>query len=404
MQTMLLKAVLTQKRASPVWARQMGRRASILSSQTPHPTARSPWLCTARMGSSLSLSDRIAAKAHHVVALKADKDTDAATIQTAVDELLCLKAQLAPPAEVEVFRIPEASRDWGPVVEYHDVQTNGDIEFGDYATIRSQDASIARQYTLAKDIGAAPSGGTPSAGALEGASASGLIWLRGRVASIRVKGNSAFVVIRSGTFYTVQACHFKDDNDIANSKALLKFVKDIALESIVDVCGIVVPAHVKSCTQQTAEIQIRKMFVVSRARTVLPFLLEDASRSQADIDSTAESDRPLTGVGQEVRLNNRWLDLRVPANNAMLRIRGGISMLFREALTNQGFCEINTPKLIGGESEGGSSAFRVDYFGQDACLAQSPQLYNKWQLLQILNAFLKSAQYFEQRKVILVGI
>ncbi len=67
---------------------------------------------------------------------------------------------------------------------------------------------------------------------------------------------------------------------------------------------------------------------------------------------------------QDVRLNNRWLDLRVPANNAIMRIRSGISLLFREALTAKGFVEINTPKLIAGESEGGSEVFRTDYFGK----------------------------------------
>ncbi|RYY83313.1 hypothetical protein EON63_11535 [archaeon] len=36
----------------------------------------------------------------------------------------------------------------------------------------------------------------------------------------------------------------------------------------------------------------------------------------------------------------------------------------REALAQKGFVEINTPKLIGGESEGGSEVFRTDYFGQ----------------------------------------
>jgi len=49
-------------------------------------------------------------------------------------------------------------------------------------------------------------------------------------------------------------------------------------------------------------------------------------------------------------------------------------LLFREALVNEGFIEINTPKLIAGESEGGSEVFRTDYFGQPACLAQSPQV------------------------------
>ncbi len=45
--------------------------------------------------------------------------------------------------------------------------------------------------------------------------------------------------------------------------------------------------------------------------------------------------------------------------------------------TDEGFTEIQTPKLIAGESEGGSEVFRTDYFGQPACLAQSPQLYKQ---------------------------
>lgn len=78
-----------------------------------------------------------------------------------------------------------------------------------------------------------------------------------------------------------------------------------------------------------------------------------------------------------MRLNNRWLDLRVPANNAIMRIKSGIMQLFRESLYQQGFMEINSPKLIPGESEGGSEVFRLNYFGQGACLAQSPQLYKQ---------------------------
>jgi aspartyl-tRNA synthetase len=39
--------------------------------------------------------------------------------------------------------------------------------------------------------------------------------------------------------------------------------------------------------------------------------------------------------------------------------------------------EIHTPKLLGGASESGSSVFNLQYFGQAACLAQSPQLYKQ---------------------------
>jgi len=39
------------------------------------------------------------------------------------------------------------------------------------------------------------------------------------------------------------------------------------------------------------------------------------------------------------------------------------------------FMEIHSPKMISGASEGGANCFTMKYFGQDACLAQSPQLY-----------------------------
>ena len=38
---------------------------------------------------------------------------------------------------------------------------------------------------------------------------------------------------------------------------------------------------------------------------------------------------------------------------------------------------MHTPKLIGGASEGGSDVFTLDYFGQPACLAMSPQLHKQ---------------------------
>lgn len=50
-------------------------------------------------------------------------------------------------------------------------------------------------------------------------------------------------------------------------------------------------------------------------------------------------------------------------------------------MLNRGFVEIHTPKMIGGASEGGANVFKFQYFGQDACLAQSPQLYKQMALM-----------------------
>ncbi len=78
-----------------------------------------------------------------------------------------------------------------------------------------------------------------------------------------------------------------------------------------------------------------------------------------------------------MRLNHRVIDLRVPTNQALMKINSGVCQLFREFLYSRDFTEIHTPKLVGGTSEGGAEVFRLKYFGKDACLAQSPQLYKQ---------------------------
>ncbi|KAF7113901.1 hypothetical protein RHSIM_RhsimUnG0102000 [Rhododendron simsii] len=51
--------------------------------------------------------------------------------------------------------------------------------------------------------------------------------------------------------------------------------------------------------------------------------------------------------------------------------------MFEQFKLSEGYMAIHTPKLIAGSSEGGSAIFRLDYKGQLACLAQSPQLHNQ---------------------------
>jgi len=203
------------------------------------------------------------------------------------------------------------------------------------------------------------------------------IWIRGRLASIRVKGGSCFLVIRQDSFHTLQACYFKDKDDATGSKKMLNYLKSLTVESMVDVYGELVDAQVKSCSLQTMEMKLMRIHSVSKADAILPFLVEDAARSEEEVMASQETDRPFPILGQELRLNNRWMDLRAPANNAIMRIQSAICQLFRESLYSQGFIEIHTPKLIEGESESGAEVFKTDYFGKIVSLAQSPQLYKQ---------------------------
>ncbi len=69
-----------------------------------------------------------------------------------------------------------------------------------------------------------------------------------------------------------------------------------------------------------------------------------------------------------------------------MRVRSQATFLFRDALYQRDFIEIQTPKLVAGCSEGsGADVFRLAaYFDQPegACLAQSPQLYKQLAYVQ----------------------
>ena len=252
--------------------------------------------------------------------------------------------------------------------------------YGDAPLIQSQ-ARSGKVWTNVRDVDASKQYQT--------------VTLRGRVHNVRGKGKGAFLILRQQTA-TIQCVFFVDD--VRVSKGMVKYVSNLTKESVVDVQGLVCKpdAPVASCTQSEVELVVSSVYCVSRSVPVLPFQIEDASRSDADFaeaeakaaNQQAEGGGDKDGagnaaaaqfvrVGQDTRLNHRVIDLRTPANQAIFRVQSAVCELFREALRAKDFVEIHTPKLIGGASEGGASVFKLDYMGQPACLAQSPQLYKQ---------------------------
>jgi nondiscriminating aspartyl-tRNA synthetase len=203
------------------------------------------------------------------------------------------------------------------------------------------------------------------------------VWIRARLQSIRVKGGSCFLILRQDSFHTLQAIYFKDKSDPQASLQMIRYLQSLTVESIVDVYGLIQPASVKSCSISDKELVLQRIHSISKADAILPFLVEDAGRSDQEVEASQTTDRPFPRLGQELRLDHRWMDLRAPANNAILRIQSAVCQLYREYLYSQDFVEIHTPKLIAGESESGAGVFTTDYFGTTACLAQSPQLYKQ---------------------------
>lgn len=84
-----------------------------------------------------------------------------------------------------------------------------------------------------------------------------------------------------------------------------------------------------------------------------------------------------SSLSMDTELFLRPVTLRAPRARAVFRIQAAVCRAFREFLQEEDFTEIHTPKLGRAGAEGGSSQFRVDYFGRKAVLAQSPQLYKQ---------------------------
>ncbi|KAL7566024.1 hypothetical protein ACA910_011043 [Epithemia clementina (nom. ined.)] len=216
------------------------------------------------------------------------------------------------------------------------------------------------------------------------------VLVRGHLSKVRAQGKGVFCLLRS-TFFTIQGVAFESPEI---PSAMIKYISGLPLESVVDMKGTVtVPDQpIESATQKMVEVSIQSFHCISKAKLALPFRMEDACRPESgletDIGEYNEDDEPdeagtdegedkAIRVGQKIRLNYRWLDLRTPANQAIFRIESMVGCLFRECLVKKGFIEVHTPKIIGGASEGGSEVFKLDYFGQPACLAMSPQLHKQ---------------------------
>ena len=100
------------------------------------------------------------------------------------------------------------------------------------------------------------------------------------------------------------------------------------------------------------------------------------------IFSTATEQLPIDITGKtpaniEVRLDARPLDLTLETSLAAFKIQHTALQAIRTFLFNQDFMEAHSPRIIASATEGGAELFCIDYFGQKAYLAQSPQLYKE---------------------------
>lgn len=85
----------------------------------------------------------------------------------------------------------------------------------------------------------------------------------------------------------------------------------------------------------------------------------------------------IVDTSMENLMDYRPITLRNEKQRAIFKLQEGICRGFREFFYNNDFTEIHTPKIVKSGAEGGANIFSLNYFGQEAYLAQSPQFYKQ---------------------------
>ncbi|MEO2116806.1 MAG: aspartate--tRNA(Asn) ligase [Methanocaldococcus sp.] len=191
----------------------------------------------------------------------------------------------------------------------------------------------------------------------------------GWVHSIRALGKIIFVILRDREG-TVQIVAPKQKV----GEELFKQIKKLGAEDVIAVKGRVI-ANEKA--PNGFEILPLELEVLNTAKRPLP--LDPAEKVPAELDT---------------RLENRFLDLRRPKIQAIFKIRSEMLKSVRNTLYNEGFIEVNTPKLVASCTEGGTELFPISYFEKEAFLGQSPQLYKQMLMASGLDRVFEIAPIF----------
>ena len=185
----------------------------------------------------------------------------------------------------------------------------------------------------------------------------------GWVVDLRKLGKMAFLTVRDVT----GMCQVIVKGD---SMTLLE---GLNRQSVVRISGKIQASKAKDFDFEVSAIEIQ---ILAKAEYPLP--IDPIGRLESDIDN---------------RLNSRALDMRNQKTASIFKLRSQVLASIRETLINKKFIEINTPKIIGSASEGGADLFGLDYFGKQAYLAQSPQLYKEQMTIGLERVFEISSFY-----------
>jgi nondiscriminating aspartyl-tRNA synthetase len=186
--------------------------------------------------------------------------------------------------------------------------------------------------------------------------------IMGWVSSVRDHGNIKFITLNDRFGHVQIALKKKDCPKVLLDK----------IERVREHTSLAVKGKVRSEMKapNSAEIVPLELRILSLARKSSPFQIQSRQ-----------------SVGIDTRLDLRAVDLRRPLLQSIFNIRYTVLNSCREFLKEEGFMEVNTPKIIATATEGGATLFPIFYYDREAFMAQSPQLYKEQLTMAFENVF-----------------
>lgn len=188
------------------------------------------------------------------------------------------------------------------------------------------------------------------------------VTLAGWVQKSRDKGFMIWVDLRDR--YGITQLIFDEQR---TDKSVIEKAKSLGREFVIQIKGTVIERVSKNPNMPTGDVEIlvTELTILNEAQ-LPPFTIED------DTDG-----------GEDIRMKYRYLDIRRnPVKNNLL-FRHKVSMEVRKYLSDQGFCDVETPYLIKSTPEGARDFVVPSRMneGQFYALPQSPQTFK--QLLMV---------------------
>ena len=219
---------------------------------------------------------------------------------------------------------------------------------------------------------------THTCGQLRPADAGAEVVLCGWVDGVRDHGGLIFLDLRDR--YGVTQCVF----DPQDSQAAWDAAQACRGEFVVQAAGAVRPRPAEMVNPRLAtggiEVRCRSIVVLNKAHTP-PFPLDD---------------RGAEHVGEDLRLEFRYLDLRRPAMQQALMLRHRVLQAARTYFDEQGFVDVETPILTKSTPEGARDYLVPSRLcpGAFFALPQAPQQYKQLLMMAGLDRYMQIARCF----------